>query len=54
MKKIFLLITISISFIILIGEIEEITFDIIFLKTTSLFYIWLVAKANNYFYQGEE
>ena len=54
MKKIFLLITISIAFIILIGEIEELTFSIISIKIASLFYIWLVAKANNYFYQGEE
>lgn len=54
MKKIFLLITISIAFIILIGEIKEITFSIISIKLISLFYLWLVAKANNYFYQGEE
>lgn len=54
MKKVFLFITMSIAFLILIGEIEELTFSIIVLKTLSLFYIWLVAKANNYFYQGEE
>lgn len=54
MKKVILFITMSIAFIILIGEIEELTFGIISLKTASLFYIWLVAKANNYFYQGEE
>lgn len=54
MKKVFLFITMSIAFLILIGEIEELTFGIIVLKTVSLFYLWLVAKANNYFYQGEE
>lgn len=54
MKKLFLVITIFIAFIILIGEIEELTFGIIAMKIASLFYLWLVAKANNYFYQGEE
>lgn len=54
MKKVILFITMSIAFLILIGEIEELTFGIIVMKIASLFYIWLVAKANNYFYQGEE
>lgn len=54
MKKVFLFITMSIAFLILIGEPEEITFGIIITKAVSLFYLWLVAKANNYFYQGEE
>lgn len=54
MKKVFLFITMSIAFLILIGEIEELTFRIIAMKIASLLYIWLVAKANNYFYQGEE
>ena len=54
MKKVILFITMSIAFLILIGEIEELTFGIIAMKIVSLFYIWLVAKANNYFYQGEE
>lgn len=54
MKKVFLIITMSIAFLILIGEIEELTFGIIVIKIASLFYLWLVAKANNYFYQGEE
>lgn len=49
MKKVFLFITMSIAFIILIGEIEELTFGIIAMKIASLFYLWLVAKANNYF-----
>lgn len=52
MKKVILFITMSIAFLILIGEIEELTFGIIAMKISSLFYIWLVAKANNYFYQG--
>lgn len=54
MKKVILFITMSIAFLILIGEIDELTFGIIAMKISSLFYIWLVAKANNYFYQGEE
>ena len=53
MKKVILFITMSIAFLILIGETEELTFSIMFLKIASLFYLWLVAKANNYFYQGE-
>mgnify|MGYP003486217755 CR=1 FL=1 len=51
MKKVFLFITMSIAFIILIGEIEELTFGIIAMKIASLFYLWLVVKANNYFYE---
>lgn len=54
MKKVILFITMSIAFLILIGETEKITISIIILKIISLFYLWLVAKANNYFYQGEE
>lgn len=54
MKKVIIFITMFIAFILLIGEFEEITFSIISIKLISLFYIWLVAKANNYFYQGEE
>lgn len=52
MKKVILFITMSIAFLILIGETEEFTFGIMILKILSLFYLWLVAKANNYFYQG--
>ena len=54
MKKIFIHLTMFIAFILLIGEFEKITFSIISIKLISLFYLWIVAKANNYFYQGEE
>ena len=53
MKKVILTIISFIAFIILIGEIEELTFSIVLLKSISLTWLWLVAKANNYFYQGE-
>lgn len=53
MKKAIILISLFIAFLIVISEIEEITFTVILLKSISLFYIWLVAKANNYFYEGE-
>ena len=53
MKKAVILTSLFIAFLIVISEIEEITFTVILLKTISLFYIWLVAKANNYFYEGE-
>lgn len=54
MKKIFIFLTMFIAFILLIGEFEKITFSIISIKLISLFYLWIVAKANNYFYQGEK
>lgn len=54
MKKVIIFITMFIAFILLIGEFEEITISIISIKLISLFYLWVVAKANNYFYQGEE
>ena len=41
------------AFLYLIGEQEEITIEIVALKFLSLGWLWLVAKANNYFYQGE-
>lgn len=53
MKKVILTIISFIAFIILIGEIEELTFNIILLKAISLAWLWLIAKSNNYFYQGE-
>lgn len=53
MKKVILTIISFIAFIILIGETEDLTFNIIILKSISLAWIWLIAKANNYFYQGE-
>jgi len=53
MKKLFLIITMIMAFIILICEPEAITIKIVLIKVISLFYIWLIIKANNYFYQGE-
>lgn len=53
MKKVILTIISFIAFIILIEEIEELTFSIVLLKSISLAWLWLLAKANNYFYQGE-
>lgn len=50
MKKVILTI---ISFIILIGEVEKLTFSIVLLKAISLAWLWFIAKANNYFYQGD-
>lgn len=49
MKKVILIIS-FIAFIILIGEIEELTFSIVLLKVISLAWLWLIIKANNYFY----
>ena len=53
MKKVILTIISFIAFIILIGETEELTFGIVLLKVISLVWLWLIIKANNYFYQGE-
>lgn len=50
MKKFIILISI-IAFLYLIGEAEEITFLTIIFKCLSLMWLWLVAKANNYFYE---
>lgn len=53
MKKIILVIITIIAILYLISEQEVYTSGIILLKAMSLFWIWLIAKANNYFYQGE-
>ena len=53
MKKVILTIISFIAFIIVIGEIEELTFSIVLLKAISLAWLWLIAKANNYFYRLE-
>lgn len=53
MKKVILTIISIIAFLYLIGEKEEITIGIVVLKFLSLGWLWLIAKANNYFYQGE-
>lgn len=53
MKKVIISIISILAFLYIIGEQEEITIGIIVLKFLSLAWLWLVAKANNYFYQGE-
>lgn len=53
MKKAIISIISILSFLYLIGEQEEITIGLVALKFLSLGWLWLVAKANNYFYQGE-
>ena len=53
MKKAIISIISILAFLYLIGEQEEITIGIVTLKFLSLFWLWLVAKANNYFYEGE-
>lgn len=53
MKKLFLIITMLIAIIILLVEPEVVTIKSILIKAISLFYIWLILKANNYFNKGE-
>lgn len=53
MKKAIISIISILAFLYVIGEQEEITIGILALKFLSLGWLWLVAKANNYFYQGE-
>ena len=51
MKKYIIGITVIIAFLIIIGEPEKFTLGNVILRFGCLFYIWLVAKANNYFYE---
>ena len=53
MKKVITSIISILAFLYLISEQEEITIGIVALKFLTLGWLWLVAKANNYFYQGE-
>lgn len=53
MKKAIILILSVIAFIIIIGETEEVTIANTIMKVVSLIWLWLVAKANNYFYEGD-
>lgn len=53
MKKAIISIITILAFLYLIGETEEITIGIVALKFLSLGWLWLISKANNYFYQGE-
>lgn len=50
MKKIILYLLVLVSIIILVSEIKTITIGIITTKVISLLYLYLFAKANNYFY----
>lgn len=52
MKKIIISIISILAILYILGEPEEITIKIVALKFLSLGWLWLVAKANNYFYQG--
>lgn len=52
MKKFITVMISIIAFLYLIGEAEEISFITIILKGISLMWLWLVAKANNYFYES--
>lgn len=49
MKKAIISIISILAFLYLIGEQEELTLGIITFKILSLGWLWLVAKANNYF-----
>lgn len=53
MKKFIISIISILAFLYLIGEPEEITIRIVALKFLSLFWLWLIAKANNYFNNKE-
>lgn len=53
MKKNIIIIISILAILYFIVEPEEITIKIVALKFLSLGWLWLVAKANNYFYQGE-
>lgn len=52
MKKLIISLISIIAIIYLIGE-KEITPTVLILDGLSLAWLWIVAKANNYFYQGE-
>ena len=53
MKKAIISIISIIAIFIILGEQDEITIKIIALKFLSMGWLWIIAKANNYFYQGE-
>lgn len=50
MKKFILYLLVAISILFIISEIKTITIGIITMKVISLLYLYLFAKANNYFY----
>lgn len=47
MKKVILTIISIIAFIILIGEVEELTFSIVLLKVISLVWLWFIFMKEN-------
>lgn len=51
MKKIILIIISIIAIFYLLCEIENITITTLLLKSLSLLWLFIIAKANNYFYQ---
>ena len=53
MKKVVINIISIIAIFIVLGDPEKITIKIVALKFLLLGWLWIVAKANNYFYQGE-
>lgn len=53
MKKAIITIISILAILYFLVEPEEITIKIVALKFLSLGWLWLIAKANNYFYQGE-
>ena len=53
MKKAIISIISILAILYILGEPEEITIKIVALKFLSLVWLWLIAKANNYFYKGE-
>lgn len=53
MKKAIITIISILAFLYLIGEQESITASVVILKFISLVWLWLIAKANNYFYLGD-
>lgn len=52
MKKVVINIISIIAIFIILVDPEEIKIKIVALKFLSLGWLWLVAKSNNYFYQG--
>lgn len=52
-KNFIIVIITMLAFIVVVGEPEEIPIKIVALKLLSLAWLWIVAKANNYFYEGE-
>ena len=52
-KNFIIVIITMLAFLVVVGDPEEITIKIVALKFLSLAWLWIVAKANYYFYEGE-